>query len=296
MVSGLRSPVRPMLTKKPTSNRSFTDNRLRESSEAAGCPASNMPTTSAPRSPLTSRAENSAYPGTRAMKIPKSACISPWPNRPHRARTGLAAGTRSTSSRAQGLGGSLGGGADEDHRRDVLEDQDADGETAVERLALAALLQRLDHQDRAGEGHREGQQRQRLEVLVPEQPHPQHAEQPDEAEDQGHRCDQVDPCRQPGLAPQQDPHVDLQPDAEQQQGDAEIGQDVQGRQRVDARDVEREPGGEEADQRRKAQQTSAGAAHEDRRQVHRRQVHGARQATGRTPRVRGPRPAGIGQT
>ena len=169
-------------------------------------------------------------------------------------------------------------GADEDHRRDVLQDQDADGETAVERLALAALLQRLDHQDRAGEGHREGQHRQRLEVLVAEQPQPECAEGPHEREHQAHRCEQVDPCRQPGLTPHQDPHVDLQPDAEQQQRDPEIGQHIQLRQRLDPRDVEDEPGGQEADQRRQAQQPGRSTAHEDCRQVHRHQFHGAPQA------------------
>ena len=171
----------------------------------------------------------------------------------------------------------LGRGGDERDGGDVLEDQDADREPAVERLGLAALLQGLDHQHGAGERHREGQQRQGREPLVTEKPQSQQPEDDDEAEDQEHRGSHVETRGHPGLTTQQDAYVELETDAEQQQRDAEVGDEVEAREPLGTEAVEHEAGAEEADQRREPQQPSQDTAQEHRCQVRRRQFHDARQ-------------------
>lgn len=77
-------------------------------------------------------AVNSAYPGTSAITMPNSDCISPWPNRPQILRSSRDSGQSNTRIPAHGLQMATGRG-EEDHRDDVLDDQDADRDPAVER-------------------------------------------------------------------------------------------------------------------------------------------------------------------
>ncbi len=79
-------------------------NSERDSSEEAECDASSTPMIRAPRSPLSPTAENNAYPGTNAITIPNSDCISPWPKRLQILRANRVSGHRATNVSAQGLG------------------------------------------------------------------------------------------------------------------------------------------------------------------------------------------------
>jgi hypothetical protein len=79
-------------------------NSDRDSSEDAGCDASSTPMIRAPRSPFSPTAENNTYPGTSAITIPNSDCISPWPSRPQILRAIRVSGHSSTNVSAHGLG------------------------------------------------------------------------------------------------------------------------------------------------------------------------------------------------
>ena len=104
MVGRSGSPVNPIETKNPTSSSSLMWNSERASSDDAGWDASSTPMMSAPRSPLSPTAVNNAYPGTSAMTMPNSDCISPCPRRLQTLRSIRVSGHRPTRASAHGLG------------------------------------------------------------------------------------------------------------------------------------------------------------------------------------------------
>ena len=142
------------------------------------------------------------------------------------------------------------GRGQEHHGDDVLHDEYADGDTAIEGVRLTALLENLDHEHGAGEGQRERQQRDGLHALSDQHRHARHGRQPQRGATE-HDADQhVHRGGQPHLAAQQYPDVELEPDGEQQQRDAQVGQHVQLRHLGDVEGVDDEARRQESHQRR----------------------------------------------
>ncbi len=106
------------------------------------------------------------------------------------------------------------GGGQENHGDDVLHDQDADGDAAIQRVRFAPFLENLDHEYCAGERQREGEQGDRLHALPGQHCHSGHRSQPQGDASEDNADQHVHGCGQPHLAAQQDAGVELEADRE----------------------------------------------------------------------------------
>jgi len=143
-------------------------------------------------------------------------------------------------------------GHQEDHGGDVLHHEDSDGEPAVQRLCITALVKDLHGEDRRGERQRERHQRQRPHAFPREE---MEADCREEAEERSRGDDARRRVRhrgQPDRAAQQKPHVQFEADAEEQERDPEVGEHLQTGRFLKSGRVQAEAGGEEADQGRQA--------------------------------------------
>ncbi len=148
----------------------------------------------------------------------------------------------------------VGGHGQEDDGDQVLHDEHADGDPAVEGGLVGAAVEHLDHEHRGRERQGEPEQREHAQALAREHREPDHAEQAEEPDGDGDADQQVRDRREPDVPAQQGLDVQLEADAEQQQRHAEVGDGAQVGRLGDAGGVEREPGHQEADQGRQPEQ------------------------------------------
>lgn len=162
-------------------------------------------------------------------------------------------GPQGHERRRPGAGDVPGGDGHVQHRGDVLDDEDPDGDAPVEGAGVAALLQELDDDDGGGEGQGEAEDEhaRRRDGVDPQaqeqQPTDQGAAQPRE-DDHGHHGGARD------LPAGQDAQVELEADGEQEDGHAQVAQDVDEFEVGQGGGPEQEAGGEEADERGQAQE------------------------------------------
>ena len=161
------------------------------------------------------------------------------------------------------------GDREEDDRRDVLDDEDADRHPAVEGVRLTPILEHLDDEDGAGEGEREGDERGGRGVQTGDEREPGGAQPEDERGADGDAQPEVQARGEPHLLLEQAADVEFETDAEEEQRHAEAGDRVEDREVLDVDRVEHETSGEEADERWQAQDDGQEAKSEGDDEVHR---------------------------
>ena len=110
----------------------------------------------------------------------------------------------------------------------VLNDQDPDGDAPGERGRFVALLERLDGEDRAGKREGEANENGLAGRQVRGTRKPDGTENHEHRSDDGGRDHEMRRCRSPHNRPGERLQLELQADAEQQQQDAEVGDNVDG--------------------------------------------------------------------
>ncbi len=142
-----------------------------------------------------------------------------------------------------------GGGTEEDHRHDVLDNQDAHCQLAMAHAEFATLFQHCDRANGGAETQGKGDEHRLLPTRIPHQDEPEDAEQRQESHRDEAEARRVLEGRTVDFRLDEAPNIQLQADDEEHQRDPCIGEEINDEVGVEAQEAEAEARNQVLDQR-----------------------------------------------
>ena len=173
--------------------------------------------------------------------------------RPHLAQHPGARDQQHEAERPQ-AGRVVRGHGEEDDGDQVLHDEHADRDPAVEGGLVGAAVEHLDHEHRGGEREGEPQQREDPQALAGQHREPDSAQQAEETDGDRDAHHEVRHRGEPHVLAQQRLDVELEPDTEEQQRHAQVGEGPEVARLSDPDRVQPEPGHQKPHERRQPKQ------------------------------------------